>query len=527
MKKLNISLKVKNWGPITEGEIEIKPLTIFIGPNNTGKSYIAMLYYALVKSLNRIFEIYESPLILLKPVESSKLNMILEKLDSNLNIKKDEILSRKQVISSIVKARISNSSMKLSQIPLFIFKESLNEVINIIEEELAKVIRNYLIRELERVYSSKLIDLIKHGEKYAEIQLDIRSDLLELLLNTEIRKQEDIEIKVSIKILDEDRVVKNLLNDLNTQLHGWLLAKPRIKVSKYVNSLIRYTEVKLIGEISEKINANIIYLPASRAGILHSYRMVAKAIVQMAPLAPIRGAEIPPISGPIADFLASLIEAVPPTSITTMERAVSKKVVEEVCKHLEEDILEGGISVVREMGEPPKIIYKQDKHPIPIIRVSSMIAELSPLDIYLKYGLIGEGDVLIIEEPESHLHPDKQIKLAEILSSLINKMKLTVIITTHSDILLAKISNLTSLSFIAKSDKRSTRYLDIAINPEAISVYQFRKIGDNVKIETIKVTYEGIPDDMFRKIIENLYQETIDIYSKIQKIKQRIEYDKT
>jgi AAA ATPase domain len=51
----NIQVKIHNFGPITDGTISIKPLTILIGPNNSGKSYTAMLIYSLLQchSLNK------------------------------------------------------------------------------------------------------------------------------------------------------------------------------------------------------------------------------------------------------------------------------------------------------------------------------------------------------------------------------------------------------------------------------------------------------------------------------------------
>jgi predicted ATPase len=41
------SLVIKNFGPIGKAEINMKKLTVFIGPNNAGKSYVATLFYAL------------------------------------------------------------------------------------------------------------------------------------------------------------------------------------------------------------------------------------------------------------------------------------------------------------------------------------------------------------------------------------------------------------------------------------------------------------------------------------------------
>ena len=41
------TLEVTNFGPIAEARIDLRPLTVFVGPSNTGKSYLAVLIYAL------------------------------------------------------------------------------------------------------------------------------------------------------------------------------------------------------------------------------------------------------------------------------------------------------------------------------------------------------------------------------------------------------------------------------------------------------------------------------------------------
>ena len=38
---------MKDFGPIGRAKLELRPLTVFIGPSNTGKSYLATLIYAL------------------------------------------------------------------------------------------------------------------------------------------------------------------------------------------------------------------------------------------------------------------------------------------------------------------------------------------------------------------------------------------------------------------------------------------------------------------------------------------------
>ena len=38
-----IELGVKDFGPIVEASLDLRPLTVFIGPSNTGKSWLATL----------------------------------------------------------------------------------------------------------------------------------------------------------------------------------------------------------------------------------------------------------------------------------------------------------------------------------------------------------------------------------------------------------------------------------------------------------------------------------------------------
>lgn len=50
----NYRLSVTDFGPIAKADIELRPLTVFVGPSNTGKSYLAILIYALHKFFNEL-----------------------------------------------------------------------------------------------------------------------------------------------------------------------------------------------------------------------------------------------------------------------------------------------------------------------------------------------------------------------------------------------------------------------------------------------------------------------------------------
>ena len=54
----SLQLSVSNFGPIARAEIDLRPLTVFVGPSNTGKSYLAMSgIYALHKFFSRLHQI--------------------------------------------------------------------------------------------------------------------------------------------------------------------------------------------------------------------------------------------------------------------------------------------------------------------------------------------------------------------------------------------------------------------------------------------------------------------------------------
>ncbi len=459
-------IQVENWGPIAHGEVEIKPLTIFIGPNNTGKSYMAMLYYALARTLSSLFH----------------------RLDVSL---------LRELWSSVPKGSGT--------------EESTRDTLSVLEDLLKKRVDDILVRELERVYSSEVKQLVRVGHEDARVIAHYRSRTLTLRLELRVSNSEGIRVDLSLEVSKDStsRLWHNLL-----ALDLFLKAKrdairrisPRLLL-ELLEDFMESLKLELYG--SRFIFERIHYLPASRAGILQGYRTIASAFIALAPIAAIRGLKMPGLPGPVADFLVTLLEVTP-----------GKEEEVKAANLLEGEVIEGSIKVLQHPQEAPIIVYEREGLSVPLARASSMIGELTPLALYLKYGSIGVGDAVIIEEPEAHLHPDKQAKLAELLASLVNNMKLTLIVTTHSDILLAKLSNLVSMSTLPLEEIQKLGYTrDRILSPDNVAVYYFKPTNDGVAIEKVEVTEEGIPDDAFRAIIEELYRETMDIHYKIQKLK--------
>ncbi len=56
------NLKIENFGPIKQANIDIFPLTIFIGPNSSGKSFIAQIIQCFNSRFDNYGDIFNNAL---------------------------------------------------------------------------------------------------------------------------------------------------------------------------------------------------------------------------------------------------------------------------------------------------------------------------------------------------------------------------------------------------------------------------------------------------------------------------------
>jgi predicted ATPase len=125
---------------------------------------------------------------------------------------------------------------------------------------------------------------------------------------------------------------------------------------------------------------------------------------------------------------------------------------------------------------------------------------------------------VFVEEPEAHLHPRAQSSLAKIISRAVNMGK-NVIVTTHSDYLISALNNLIALSQLPKRRLKRLGYTkEEVLPPESVAAYLVRTEGDKAVVEKLQVTREGIPEDEFAKVAEELLGERGRIYDEIQKV---------
>jgi predicted ATP-dependent endonuclease of OLD family len=92
------------------------------------------------------------------------------------------------------------------------------------------------------------------------------------------------------------------------------------------------------------------------------------------------------------------------------------------------DIINGGF----EINSKNEIIYKKGGVDFDFGNIASGIKTFGVLQLLLQKDQLNSNTLLIIDEPEVHLHPTWQVKFAEILVILSKEFAIPIVLTSHS-----------------------------------------------------------------------------------------------
>ena len=256
------------------------------------------------------------------------------------------------------------------------------------------------------------------------------------------------------------------------------------------------------------------YLPANRSGIMQSHRLIASSLVARSTrTGQGHPREFPTLPGVTADFMEQLI-------LFTEERE-RDELIKTIADTLEREVLDGQILINRaSAGGYPEFVYQPRKtnEIIRLTRVSSMVSELAPVVLFLR-AVINRGDMLIIEEPEAHLHPAAQTEMAKTLGRLV-RAGVRVVVTTHSDWLLKEIGNLVREGELKDKTGQPDRenLLPSSLQPSDVGVWQFRKDGTSKGATVEEIPYdriEGVEPEEYEYVSEALYNRSADLQNQL------------
>jgi predicted ATPase len=177
----------------------------------------------------------------------------------------------------------------------------------------------------------------------------------------------------------------------------------------------------------------------------------------------------------------------------------------------------GGDVTLEPRGEPrqtTRMIYKfklgDRESSVDIIHAASMVKELGPLYLIVK-ELVHPGDYLIIEEPESHLHPWAQCKLVEIFAQLVHR-QVNLVITTHSDLFLRKVAHLVGMSRVEGTNASTS------LARKHVAIYLLKEDDGGSVSQRLEIPIHGALESLptYDEIIKELYEEEVFLQTKLQ-----------
>ena len=481
-KQDSLELEVTNFGPIVEAKIDLRPLTVFVGPSNTGKSYLAILIYAL----HRFFSGFR--------------DYRMFRGDGDQKLSQAAIKDLAEWAQQVSGDKKVEESLVLSP-----------PVIDVIPPAL-DARGDQLVKEIDRCFGiDEASALTRKGNKDGA-RVVFRKHVFEHKLTFKAQGAEFGTTILPGRSMEID-VVKN----------AWRMSLLRYTVE---NILPAYQSDK--EQNSEELAENLValvlsqlgtlygpafYLPADRTGVMHSHQVVVSALVQNATTAGLRPATgTPMLSGVLADFLQQLIELDRPP----YRRRRSRR---DLGTQIEEAILGGSVRVDRsETIDYPHFTYQPKgwKDSLPLMNTSSMVSELAPVVLYLRH-VVQPGNVLIIEEPESHLHPAMQVEFTRQIAALVHA-GIRVIVTTHSDWVLETLANLVRLSELPKAQRKGIEGADLVLRPDQVGAWLFKskKSPKGSVVEEIRFDPDagGLESD-YSDVAEQLYNEWATIGNRI------------
>ena len=482
----NLQLRVANFGPIAKADIDLRPLTVFVGPSNTGKSYLAILIYAL----HKFFGVHS-----IGPwIGYRSWNRALANIDKSLPDK--VFLEEKEALinwfeTSFIRAKEEGSIEDYIILPEFVadkVRTLLKTPIrssNILDHGIAREFGVEDIKDLIRNRTNTGAKVILQRLDYCKSE---RDQPFEYALTI---KGPKTDILPAIPETMPLRLTEGQANAIYRSIR----MRP-ISRSRGEDEDSQYSVRSILSRLTEAVESDFVnpltraayYLPADRTGVMHAHRVVVGSIIAQAPRAGLQyDTPLPQLSGVLADFLEQLIG---------LGDRRNKHINAELAALIEEVILQGEVSVERSEVGYPEFFYRPTgwKHEdLRLMNTSSMVSELAPVVLYLRH-VVRPGEVLIIEEPESHLHPKMQVVFTRYLAAAV-KAGIRVMITTHSEWVMDELANLVYLSHLTKSKRDGIPGAEFALKPSQVGAWLFepKKVpkGSVVKEITFSTEYGG------------------------------------
>ena len=389
---MDLELKIKNFGPIDEATIQVGQFTVFAGPNNTGKTFVAKMLYSILNAKNanhaRVFFATAT-----NSIESN-----LQLLGQSGQAGEERPIGKGfQKIDSILQEAFPSHSIQ-------------NEL------DWLKEIQSELIAEIEgiKVHFQALKSNVKTKEEGGYAFLSDTYGRIEGTIGLLEQGFRNVELAI----------ITGWQFKFRQNVHGNFQSSDFSYLKGDGDSPL-YFSVQGVGELREI--EEFIFTPDPQ--IVQNIQSFPETFYLESPLYWKLKSALESIKLDSRSPFGGSLNGVP-DYFYDMAVALRRRRVEHpfvgIHKSLHDAI--GGRISLSETGD---LEFEKKGKSIPLSLTSAGVANMGMLALLIERGALDRGSFLFFEEPESNLHPAWQVEMAAFLFELA-RQGVNVVISTHS-----------------------------------------------------------------------------------------------
>lgn len=400
-----MNLKLKNIGIVKQANVRLDGLTVIAGENDTGKSTVGKLMFAIVKAVSR----YEQDLNESKEYNIKRLMEEIYVFSRNLSTRSDK-KNYDLFRDAFYPARFYEELKPFLNGASTLF-ETNEDVINTIFQ--SKI--NLVTQEGSESFKTRILPKLEELKKYIFLQEDSDIRILRALKRVLFS-----EFYSEISPKGQSKTSNVEITEGNVSTFSFSVKENEIDNLKMEDILffedVTFIETPIIMQMYEMINAAATLLEFSdgdRQDRLNNFSRAKVALHIKDLVTKLENAQF---------FARNMFE--------TNFQGI--KLLETVS-----NIISGGFSFEKQEKDFSfsKKNGKKDIYKIKSVNTASGIKSFGIIQLLIQAGVVDPRSLLIIDEPETHLHPKWQIEYARLLVELVKK-DISILVTSHSPYLI-------------------------------------------------------------------------------------------
>lgn len=366
-----MELSIENCGKISSADIIIDGITVIAGENNTGKSTVGKILFSLFNVMNNI----DDRIMTERRMEIlSVCRQIIREYTSAHN-QRINVSKREYIVHNIADAIYTDTEKNIDRDNIVYIIETIYEKARITQDEYIEVYEHVVDPIAESIVE---IIMIPENIILQEAVSRYFNNVFYGQINSLNSKDELSKIKVNIKGYDIELAFEN--NECTEYISNIDVINKAIYIDNpfVIDSINSHMELSIMDEFL----VNLL------------------------------------IAADNKDIMDGIIESV-----------MAKGKLEDI-NALLDDVVAGNI--LKESNDEYFLINDDTREAISFNNLSTGLKSFVLIKMLLEKNIIKNKDLLILDEPEIHLHPQWQVAYAELIVLIQKMFDLPIVVTTHS-----------------------------------------------------------------------------------------------